>query len=205
VRALIRLVHGGAAVAFVSSATAAPHVDLQPAVVTLGEPVTVVVSGWRPSHLEVALAGATTARGRLLGWRTAHRAGVAWAATLPRPALRGIYPVLLRARPASAVVRSPRWLLRIFRRAARGEPTFATPQAVVRWWVQTRPQGTVAALRRWRRSDFDKRDTRLHRLYVVAYNPPGKPGVANRLGMFVTVVRDGYSGRWRLLEATVQP
>ena len=75
----------------------------------------------------------------------------------------------------------------------------------MRWWVQTRPQGTVAALERWRRPDFDNRDARLHRLYVVAYNPPGKPGVANRLGVFATVVRNGYDGRWRLLEATVQP
>jgi hypothetical protein len=63
----------------------------------------------------------------------------------------------------------------------------------------------VAALRRWRRPDFDKRDPRLHRLFVVAYNPPGRPRVADRLGMFVTAVRDGYDGRWRLLEATVQP
>lgn len=65
--------------------------------------------------------------------------------------------------------------------------------------------GIVAALRRWLRPDFDKRDPRLHHLYVVAYNPLRRPGVANRLGMFVTTVRDGYAGRWRPLEATVQP
>jgi len=34
---------------------------------------------------------------------------------------------------------------------------------------------------------------------------PGDPEVGDRLGMFVTAFRDGYSGRWRLLEATVLP
>ena len=29
--------------------------------------------------------------------------------------------------------------------------------------------------------------------------------MSHRLGMFVTAVRDGFDGRWRLLEATVVP
>jgi hypothetical protein len=40
---------------------------------------------------------------------------------------------------------------------------------------------------------------------VVAYAPPGDANVDDRLGIFVTAVRDGYRGPWRLLEATVQP
>jgi hypothetical protein len=153
----------------------------------------------------VALDGATNRAGRLLGWRTAYRRARTWVAELPRPALRGIYPVLLREQPGRRVIRSPVWLLRVFRPHATKEPGFATPEEAVRWWVRAWPRGIVVALRRWRRPDFDKRDPRLHRLFVVAYNPSGRPGVANRLRMFVTTVRDGYAGRWRLLEATVQP
>jgi hypothetical protein len=29
--------------------------------------------------------------------------------------------------------------------------------------------------------------------------------VRDRLGMFITVFRDGYASRWQLLEATVEP
>jgi hypothetical protein len=124
---------------------------------------------------------------------------------LPRPALRGIYPVLLRERAGAPVTRSTSWLLRIFRPQAANEPTFTTPQAAVRWWVQTDRHAKVAALKRWQRSDLDKRDPKLHRLFVVAFNLRGRPGIANRLGRFVTAVRDGYHGPWRLLEANVQP
>jgi hypothetical protein len=60
-------------------------------------------------------------------------------------------------------------------------------------------------LKRWPQSSLDKRDPRLHELFVVAFNLRGRPGVANRLGRFVTAVRDGYRGPWRLLEANVQP
>jgi hypothetical protein len=182
-----------------------PRVSLQPAVVVLGGRATVLVVGWNESHLEVSLAGATDRVGRLLGWRVARRRGEAWVVELPRPALRGIYPVLLRDRANGTVVRSTSWLLRIFRRAAAHEPTFTTPQAAVRWWVQTSRHATLAAMKRWQRSALDKRDPRLHRLFVVAFNLPGRPGVSNRLGQFVTAVRDGYGGRWRLLEANVQP
>jgi hypothetical protein len=185
--------------------TLTPRVSLQPAVIVLGGRATVLIVGWRESQLEVALSGATDRAGRLLGWRIAHRQGQAWVVELPRPALRGIYPVLLRERAGAPVTRSTRWLLRIFRREAAGEPTFTTPQAAVRWWVQTATHAKLAALKRWPRSDLDKRDPKLHRLFVVAFNVRGRPGVANRLGRFVTAVRDGYGGPWRLLEANVQP
>jgi len=71
--------------------------------------------------------------------------------------------------------------------------------------VRTVSRGTLVTLRAWPRPGFDRRDLRLHRLFVVAYSPPGQPGVDERLGMFVTAVRDGYGGRWRFLEATVVP
>ncbi|HEX6787696.1 MAG TPA: hypothetical protein VF091_00530 [Gaiellaceae bacterium] len=181
------------------------QVALEPAIVVLGGHATLLVDGWPASHLEVSLAGATDRMGRLLGWRVGHRQGTEWVVELPRPALRGIYPVLLRERAGAAVTRSARWLLRVFRRQASNEPTFTTPQAAVRWWVQTDRHAKVAAMKQWQRSALDKRDPRLHRLFVVAFNLPGRPGVANRLGRFVTAVRDGYDGPWRLLEANVQP
>ncbi|HEX3225911.1 MAG TPA: hypothetical protein VHQ89_07420 [Gaiellaceae bacterium] len=185
--------------------TLTPHVSLEPATVVLGGRASLLVAGWREAHLEVSLSGATDRAGRLLGWRVARRQGQAWVVELPRPALRGIYPVLLRERAGAPVTRSTHWLLRIFRPQAAHEPTFTTPQAAVRWWVQSSRHATVAAMKQWRRSDLDKRDPKLHRLFVVAFNLRGRPGVANRLGRFVTAVRDGYHGPWRLLEANVQP
>ena len=182
-----------------------PRLTLQSPVVALGEHATLVIEGWRGSHLEVALSGATDASGRPLGWRVARRGGTRWTAMLPAPARRGIYPLLLRVRAGGPIVRSQAWLLRVFRRRASGEPTFATPQEVVGWWVIAKRHATLAALRRWPQPDFDKRDPKLHRLFVVAYNLRGRQGVANRLGMFVTAVRDGFDGRWRLLETTIQP
>jgi hypothetical protein len=182
-----------------------PHVSLQPAIIVLGGHATVLVVGWQGPSLEVALSGATDKQGRLLGWREAERQGPAWVVELPRPALRGIYPVLLRERAGAPVLRSAEWLLRIFRRNAASEPTFTTPEAAVRWWVHTDRHARLAALKRWPQSALDKRDPRLHELFVVAFNVRGRPGIANRLGRFVTAVRDGYRGAWRLLEANVQP
>ncbi len=52
---------------------------------------------------------------------------------------------------------------------------------------------------------FDRRDPRLHQLMVVAYRPAGDKRVSDRLGMFIMSFRNGYGGRWRLLEATVSP
>jgi hypothetical protein len=63
----------------------------------------------------------------------------------------------------------------------------------------------MQALRRWPRPAFDRRVRRLHQLMVIAYSPHAKTKVRDRLGIFVTAVRDGYHGRWRLLEATAVP
>jgi hypothetical protein len=42
-------------------------------------------------------------------------------------------------------------------------------------------------------------------LFVIAYAPRGNTRPSSRLGLFVTAVRDGFHGRWRVLEATSQP
>lgn len=183
----------------------APSVVVTPHVAILGERATVVVQNWPGHRLQVALLGATNAGDRTIGWSPARRLHGEWVAVLPAPKLRGIYPILLRSGSGARVVSSRRWLLRIFRRSAEGEPSFAQPPNVVRWWVRRFAHGTLRALREWPRPAFDKRDLRLHRLFVVAYSPHGRPSVGDRLGMFVTAVRDGYAGRWRLLEASAQP
>jgi hypothetical protein len=63
----------------------------------------------------------------------------------------------------------------------------------------------VVALRRFRPAAFDHRDTRLNRIFAVAYAPRGDTRPSARLGLFITTVRAGLRGRWRLLDATVEP
>jgi len=98
-----------------------------------------------------------------------------------------------------------RWLLRVFAPGTGSRPSFGDPAEVARWWVRTVARGKLVALKAWPRPGFDRRDLRLHRLFVVAYSPFYQPGIDERSGMFVTAVRDGYGGRWRFLEATVVP
>ena len=40
---------------------------------------------------------------------------------------------------------------------------------------------------------------------VISYSLPERRAVRDRLGIFVTAVRDGYHGRWRFLEASAFP
>jgi len=134
-----------------------------------------------------------------------RRVGRAWEGSLPPPALRGIYPVQLRVRRGSRVLQSRAWLYRVFQRGTASRPTFASPEGVVRWWVRFVRHRVAVALKRWPRPTFDLRDRRLHQLLVVAYRRAGDRRMSHRLGMFVTAVRDGFDGRWRLLEATVVP
>jgi hypothetical protein len=63
----------------------------------------------------------------------------------------------------------------------------------------------LVAVKAWARPAFDRRERRLHRLFVVAYSPPGNTAVRDRLGVFVEVFRDGYRARWRVLETSVAP
>jgi hypothetical protein len=187
------------------AANGALRVELQPAVVRLRERATIAVSGLHARSLEVLLAGATDAFGKPLQWRSLRLVDGAWLGTLPAPALRGIYPVVLRSGAGAAPFRSHGLRLRVFAPGTRARPSFDNPAEVVHWWVRTVPHATVVALKAWPRPGFDRRDVRLHRLFVVAYSPPGHPEVRDRLGMFVTAFREGYHARWRLLEATVQP
>jgi hypothetical protein len=189
-----------------SAAAGAPAVVADPAIVRLGGSASVTVRGLAGRRLEVRLVGATTPAGVPLGWRPLRLAGKAWRGSLPKPALRGIYPIEVRAGAGQPVARSATWMLRVFATGTLSRPSFARPEGVAKWWVRTATgHARLIALRRWPRPGFDLRDQRLHQLLVVAYSPVGHPDVDDRLGMFVTAVRNGFDGRWRLLEATLQP
>jgi hypothetical protein len=178
-------------------------VELRPSVVRLGEPATLAVRGVHAGRVDVLLNGATDFSGGQLAWRSLRAVGGAWLGTLPLPALRGIYPIVLRA--DGREIRSERWLLRVFAPGTGSRPSFGEAADVARWWVRTIAGGMIVAVKAWPRPGFDRRDLRLHRLFVVAYSPLAQPGIDERSGMFVTAVRDGYRGRWRFLEATVSP
>lgn len=176
------------------------HVTLIPAVSLLGGQTTIAVSGPRGVGLSVRLGGASTATGGPAGWTRLRYEDGAWRGTLVAPPLRGIYPIRLRTSRGPLTEPATSAFLRVFTRRTVREPSFSDPRGVVRWWV-TRHDAKLTAWRPWRLSSLDRRDRRLHRLFVIAYRRPGRP----TLGIFITAVRDGFGKRWRLLEATVQP
>jgi len=184
--------------------TDSPRVGVKPAIVRLHQEATIAVTELRARSLQVRLDGATYPDGTPIPWRSLRLVGRVWRGTLPAPALRGLYPVVLRAGVGAAPIRLGLFL-RVFAAGTRARPSFHDPADVVRWWVRTVPRAKLVALKAWPRPGFDRRDLRLHRLFVVAYSPPGHPAVEDRLGMFVTAFRDGYHAPWRVLEATVEP
>ena len=183
---------------------AALRVAVQPAVVKLHERSTITISGLGSRSLQVRLGGATYANGAPLPWLSLVRMGGVWRGRLQAPALRGIYPIELRTSKAASRIDS-HLFLRVFEPGTSARPAFDDPGEALRWWVRTVPHATLVAAKEWPLPALDRRDIRLHRLFVVAYSPFGYPDVSDRLGMFVTVVRDGFHGGWRLLEATVEP
>jgi hypothetical protein len=215
-RSIVLLVSGATVVVFAgASAPAAvhsvadtvlvsPRVVVQPAIVTRRQQARIVVSDLRARSVQVRLDGGTYPDGTLLPWRPLRLDGRAWRGSLPAPALRGVYPILLRRGPGASPIKLTSFL-RVFAPGTRTRPAFHDPVDVVRWWVHTVPHATLVAVKQWPRPAFDRRDLRLHRLFVVAYSPPGHPRVRDRLGMFITAFRDTYSAPWQFLEATVAP
>ncbi len=198
---------GGLAVASVSSAsTQRPQVRLYPVVAVRGQNATITVTHLNVPSLQVRVVGGSANFGQSLPWTPLRYERLAWHGLLPAPQLRGIYPLELRIRRGSPVLRSERWLLRVFARGTQSRPSFSTPEGVARGWVQTLPlHPRLVAMKRWAPPAFDLRDHRRHQLLVVAYTLAGHRAVQDRLGIFVTAVRDGLKGPWRLLEATVAP
>jgi hypothetical protein len=178
------------------------QLTLRPSVTMLHQRAWISVAGVTASSLDARLLGATTELGKQVPWTKLTLQHGVWRGRLPAPALRGVYAVELRT--GSLRVRANE-RLRVYELGTMKRPSFKTPEDVVRWWVRTVPRGDVVALRRWPRPAFDLRDRRLHQLLVVSYSPSGDKTVGDRLGMFVTAVREGTGQRWRLLEATVAP
>jgi hypothetical protein len=118
--------------------------------------------------------------------------------------LRGIYQLQFRVGRRKRLLQSPHWLLRVLPPGDLRRRALPTPLAVTLAYVRNLPGNQVlVAARPWPQASFDHRDPRLHRLFAIAYAPRGNYNA--RRGLFITAVRDGYHGRWRLLEATVSP
>ena len=188
-----------------ASSTSMLQVRLQPPVARLGQDATIAVSGIPGHSLEARLSGATDIEGRPPAWRSLRLVGSTWRGRLPAPERLGVYPVELRTGAGAPAFRARGSLLQVLARSTLARPAFDDPADVVRWWVATVPHASVVALRPWPHSAFDRRDARLHRQFVVAFSPPGRPEAGDQLGMFVTAFRDGYGAPWRLLEAMVEP
>ena len=183
----------------------AARLRLRPPVVRLGGRERVEVSGLRAHSLQVVPVGALEPGGQAFRWRSLRLVHGTWVATLPAPLLRGIYLLRLRTHAGQRSFRSPTWFLRAFSPGTLSRPAFPNPDEVVRWWVRTVAHGTLVGFKRWPLPAWDRRDVRLHRLFVVAYSPPGQPEPGDRLGIFLTAFRDGYGSRWRFLEAKLLP
>jgi hypothetical protein len=186
------------------------RVRVQPRVVEY-RPSRVSVTGIAAGEVSVRLRGADDPAGRAYRW-TAYRwhrlrpEQGSWRGVLPAPPLRGIYQLQLRVQQSKRLLQSPRWLLRVMPPGTLEHPAFRTPRAAVDDYVRNLPGDEVlVAARRWPRAAYDHRDPRLNRTFVIAYAPRGDNRPGSRLGVFVTTVRDGYHGSWRLLEATTGP
>lgn len=169
------------------------------------------VSGITARSAQVRLIGAIDRQALAYEWkpyrwqalRSSHGT---WRGSLPAPPLFGIYRLQLRVDGGQKVLSSPRWLLRVVPHGTMAWRAFPTALAAVRGYVAHLPGSKIlVASRRWPLADFDHRDAQLNRQFVIAYAPRGDSRSGSRVGRFVSTVRNGYHGRWRVLEATTQP
>jgi hypothetical protein len=192
--------------------SAVVQVTLRSPVIDLYHSASITVSGLNGDHADVRLLGAIDRAGRAYEWapypwrRLRRSGGGSWQGLLPAPPLLGIYQLQLRVDDGRMLLTSPRWLLRVFARGTMSHRSFPTAVAAIRDFVaHLAGNQRLAAVRSWPWPAFDHRDPRLHRLFVIAYTPRGDRRPNSRRGLFVTVVRDGFRGRWRLLEAATRP
>jgi hypothetical protein len=180
-------------------------------VIDLYHSASITVSGLNARQADVRLLGAIDRTGLAYEWtpypwRPLRSTGGSWHGLLPAPPLLGIYQLQLRLDDGRTLLTSPRWLLHVFARGTLARRSFRTAVAAIRDFVaHLAGNERLVALRQWPWPAFDHRDPRLHRLFVIAYAPRGDQRPDSRHGLFVTIVRDGFLGRWRLLEATTQP
>jgi hypothetical protein len=179
-------------------------------VIDLYHPEGITVGGLKAHGAEVRLLGAIDRRGLAYEWtpypwRHLRLLHGSWHGLLTPPPLLGIYQLQLRI-DGHALLTSPNWLLRVFQPGTRSRQPYPTATAAVRGYVtQLAGSQHLVAIKQWPLAPFDHRNPRLHRLFVIAYAPSGDQRTDSRRGMFITTVRDGFHGRWRLLDATTQP
>jgi hypothetical protein len=167
------------------------------------------VSGLTARSVGVRLIGATDMSGRAYEWtpyrwRQLRLRRGTWRGVLPAPVLFGMYQLQLRLDHGRKLVTSPHWLERVFPYRTEGRRSFASPAGVIRDYVAHLPGHKVlVATRPWPLASYDHRDSRLHRLFAIAFAPRGKKGL--RSGRFITTVREGFHGGWRLLQVSTQP
>lgn len=106
----------------------------------------------------------------------------------------------------SELLQSPHWLLRVLPPGTLHRPAFLTPLAVLRDYVSDLPGDRVlVAHRPWLKPGYDHRDSRLNQIFAIAYASRGNNTPRTKRGLFISVFRNGYHGRWRLLDAAVLP
>ncbi len=201
-----------AAVTGVAAARSGPvRVVLGTPAIDLYHSASVRVSGITARSAQVRPVGAIDRAGLAYEWtpyrwQALRARDGAWHGLLPAPPLFGIYRLQLRVDRGRRVLSSPRWLLRVFPRGTMARRPFPTAVDAVRGYVARLPgHQTLVASRRWPLASFDHRDALLNRQFVIAYAPRGDNRPNSRLGRFVSTVRNGYHGRWRVLEAATQP
>ena len=183
---------------------AAPAIDLY-------HSASIRVSGTAARSVEVRLVGAIDRSGLAYKWTPypwralrAHQGS--WRGLLPAPPLYGIYRLRLRLDHGGRFLSSARWLVRVLPKRTLRRQSFPTAADAINGFVAAlRGHQVLVASKRWPLAKFDHRDPRLNQLYVIAYAPSVDSPPDSRLGLFISVVRNGFHGRWRLLEATTQP
>jgi hypothetical protein len=184
---------------------------LRSRVIDLYHSSSISVSGISARRLDVRLLGAIDRSGSAYEWtpyrwRRLRPRERTWRGVLPAPPLFGAYRLQLRLDGGSRYLSSPSWLLRVFPHGTLRRPSLNTPVAAIRDFIaHLRGRQVMVACRHWPLASFDHRDPRLNRLFVVAYASRGDHRPDSRLGLFITTVRDGYQGAWRVLQATTQP
>ena len=112
------------------ASTQPPLLTLSPGVAVRGQNATLTVTRIDVPSLEVRVVGGTANLGRPLPWTPLRNDGRGWHGLLPAPELRGFYPLELRVRRGSPVMRSEQWLLPVLARGTRARPSFSTPEGV---------------------------------------------------------------------------
>jgi len=193
-----------------AGAAEAVRVQLQPRVIEYGV-VRVSVSGITATSVSARLLDANDPAGVAYQWtpyrwRRLEPVRGRWSGVLSAPPLLGIYQLQLQIQQPKQLLRSPHWLLRVLPPGTLNRPAFTTPLAVIRNYVSELPGNQIlVAERPWPQAGYDHRDPRLLGLFVIAYAPQSDNTPSTQRGLFIATFRDGYHGRWRLLEATVSP